>query len=84
MKLTFVLEDVLYYIKNDWDFMTEDKCVPVHVALQLLDESSLGLASRYDEFQDAQEQLQNALRGIVNGSEHSFANAPRFYSADTL
>lgn len=47
--------------------MTQDECVPVQVALQLLDESSLGLANRYDEFQDAQQQLQNALRNIVNG-----------------
>jgi len=54
--------------------MTEDNCIPVQVALQLLDESSLGLASRYDEFQDAQEQLQTALKGIVNGS--IFLNCP--------
>ncbi len=54
-------------ITRDWNFMTENRCVPAQVALQLLDESSLGLARRYDEFQDTQLQLQNALRAIVNG-----------------
>jgi len=48
--------------------MTENRCVPAQVALQLLDESSLGLARRYDEFQNTQLQLQNALRAIVNGT----------------
>lgn len=66
------IEDVLYYIKQDWPFMTEDKCVPVQVALHLLDDSSLGLARRYDEFQDAQEQLQSALRAIVNEHHQGF------------
>jgi len=47
--------------------MTQDECIPVQVALQLLDESSLGLANRYDEFQDTQQQLQKALKAIVNG-----------------
>lgn len=59
--------DVLQYINHSWKFMTQDECIPVQVALQLLDESSLGLAKRYDEFQDAQQQLQNALKAIVNG-----------------
>jgi exocyst complex component 4 len=66
------IEDVLYYIKQDWPFMTENECVPVQVALQLLDDSSLGLARRYDEFQDAQEQLQTALRAIVNEHHQGF------------
>ena len=66
------IEDVLYYIKQDWPFMLEDKCVPVQVALHLLDDSSLGLARRYDEFQDAQEQLQSALRAIVNEHHQGF------------
>lgn len=66
-ELTFLLQDVLHDITRDWNFMTGGICVPAQVALQLLDESSLGLARRYDEFQDTQLQLQNALRAIVNG-----------------
>lgn len=52
--------------------MTGDKCVPVQVALQLLDDSSLGLARRHNEFQDAQELLQIALRAIVNEHHQGF------------
>jgi len=59
--------EVLLYINHNWKFMTQDECIPVQVALQLLDESSLGLANRYDEFQDTQQQLQKALKAIVNG-----------------
>lgn len=64
--------EILEYMKSEWSFMTEEKCVPVKVALQLMDPSSLGLARRYDEFQDAQLQLQNALRAIVNEHHQGF------------
>ncbi|KAI9719019.1 MAG: hypothetical protein M1828_006395 [Chrysothrix sp. TS-e1954] len=66
------IEEVLAYIKREWSFMLENNCVPVHVASQLLDESSLGLANRYDEFQQTQNQLQNALRAIVNEHHQGF------------
>lgn len=47
--------------------MTEDNCVPVQVALQLMDSSSLGRAHQTDQFQETHKQLQKALRSIVNG-----------------
>ena len=47
--------------------MAGDNCVPIHVALKLLDPSSLGLASRYDDFNYTYQALQNALKTIVNG-----------------
>lgn len=59
--------DVLEDIQQDWGFMTGDECIPVQVALQLMDTSSLGRATEYDKFRDQQRQLQKALRGIVNG-----------------
>jgi exocyst complex component 4 len=52
--------------------MTEDNCVPVQVALQLMDDSSLGLAGRYMQFKDIHQQLQNALRAIVNEHHQGF------------
>lgn len=55
--------------------MTQDRCVPVQVALQLLDDSSLGLARKYNEFQDAQQQLQTALRAIVNEHHAGFSSS---------
>ncbi len=65
------LQDVLQYIQHDWDFMTRDDCVPVQVALQLMDASTLGRADRYGDFQQTHLQLQKALKAIVNGIEPS-------------
>lgn len=47
--------------------MTKDDCLPVHVALQLMDHSSLGRGSDYQDFQRTSKRLQNALKAIVNG-----------------
>ena len=47
--------------------MTKPDCVPVHVALQLLDESSLGRGNDYDDFKETSKALQKALKAIVNG-----------------
>ena len=49
--------------------MTGDECVPVRVALELLDTSSLGKAYMYEEFQQLHARLQNSLQKIVNGME---------------
>ena len=69
------IEDILRHIKREWAFMTEDKCVPVQVALQLLDPSSLGLAAQAREFQDVQQQLQSALKAVVNEHHQDFNTA---------
>lgn len=62
-----VLSDVLQHIQQEWDFMTDEKCIPVQVALHLMDSSSLGRAHQYDQFQQTHKQLQKALKAIVNG-----------------
>jgi exocyst complex component 4 len=62
------IEDVLQYIQQNWEFMTKDQCVPIEVALKLMDSSSLGLANQAGQFQQTHDQLQNALKGIVNGT----------------
>lgn len=61
------LKDVLQYIQQDWEFMSRDDCVPVQIALQLMDSSTLGRADRYGDFQETHQQLQKALKAIVNG-----------------
>ncbi|KAI9807315.1 MAG: hypothetical protein M1833_000058 [Piccolia ochrophora] len=66
------IEDVLQYIQQDWTFMTEEQCVPVQVALQLMDTSSLGRAHQYDQFQQTHKQLQRALKAIVNEHHQGF------------
>jgi len=52
--------------------MAQDKCVPVQVALQLMDSSSLGRAHQYGLFQDTHKQLQRALKAIVNEHHQGF------------
>ncbi|KAI9700393.1 MAG: hypothetical protein M1836_002408 [Candelina mexicana] len=66
------LDDVLRYIHEDWDFMTEENCIPVQVALQLMDSSSLGRADQYGQFRETHERLQNALKSIVNEHHQGF------------
>ena len=61
------LKDVLNLIRREWSFMTESECIPVQVALQLMDSSSLGRAHQDGHFLDAYKDLQQALKGIVNG-----------------
>lgn len=52
--------------------MASSSCIPVKVALQLNDPSSLGLMDQYDQFQETHEQLQNALKVIVNEHHQGF------------
>ena len=56
------------HIQEKWSIMTKPDCVPVHVALQLLDKSSLGRGNDYDDFQETSKALQKALKAIVNGT----------------
>ena len=60
-------QEILQYIQLEWGFMADDSCVPVQVALQLMDPSSLGRAHQYGQFQRTREELQRALKAIVNG-----------------
>jgi exocyst complex component 4 len=59
--------DVLRTIQQDWDFMSNDDCIPVHVGLQLMDSSTLGKAEKEPDFLRTYKQLQRALKSIVNG-----------------
>ncbi|KAL8671306.1 MAG: hypothetical protein Q9168_004190 [Polycauliona sp. 1 TL-2023] len=66
------IEDVLNHINDTWAIMSNDECVPVHVALQLMDASSLGRGSDYQDFQRTNRHLQKALRSIVNEHHQGF------------
>jgi exocyst complex component 4 len=75
------VEEVLRQIRVDWAFMTDEKCVPVQVALQFMDNSSLGLANRYSRFKQLHAQLQVALKQIVNEQHQGFnSSIGRFHS----
>jgi hypothetical protein len=47
--------------------MASDDCTPVQVALQLMDNSTLGKADREPDFLQTQKQIQKTLKSIVNG-----------------
>ncbi|GAM86826.1 hypothetical protein ANO11243_048460 [Dothideomycetidae sp. 11243] len=64
--------NILRYIEQQWSFMASNSCVPVKVALQLMDQSSLGLADQSDNFQRIHQQLQSALKAIVNEHHQGF------------
>jgi len=66
------IEDVLQFIRQNWDFMTQEQCVPIEVALKLMDSSSLGLASQHTQFRQTHQELQQALKGIVNEHHQGF------------
>lgn len=66
------MEEVLEYIQQNFDFMTKENCVPVETALKLMDPSSLGLADQYTPFRQIHQQLQRALKTIVNEHHQGF------------
>ncbi|KAL1302546.1 hypothetical protein AAFC00_002928 [Neodothiora populina] len=66
------IEDILRDIDANWSFMSSDDCVPVKVALQLMDQSSLGLADQHQQFRATHQRLQNALKSIVNEHHQGF------------
>jgi Xaa-Pro aminopeptidase len=58
---------VLHSVQRDWDFVATDDCVPVQVALQLMDTSTLGKAERESDFLNMHQTIQQTLKTIVNG-----------------
>ena len=62
----------MYHINEKWNVLKDEDCVPVHVALQLMDYSSLGRGNDYNDFKTASKQLQKALRTIVNEHHQGF------------
>ena len=63
---------VLEHIKSDWPAMCQNECLPVHVALQLLDTSSVGRAHEYREFERTHRYLQESLKAIVHEHHQGF------------
>ncbi|KAK4104947.1 hypothetical protein N658DRAFT_483757 [Parathielavia hyrcaniae] len=63
---------VLELIKQEWPAMCESDCIPVQLALQLLDNSSVGRAHEYRNFQRTHQYLQNSLKKIVHEYHQGF------------
>ncbi|KAJ9143856.1 Exocyst complex component Sec8 [Pleurostoma richardsiae] len=63
---------VLEHIKAEWPAMSQNDCIPVQLALQLLDTSSVGRAHEYRQFQQTHQYLQDSLKGIVHDYHQGF------------
>lgn len=63
---------VLELIKQEWPAMCENDCIPVQLALQLLDTSSVGRAHEYRNFQKTHQYLQDSLKNIVHDYHQGF------------
>ncbi|RKF72525.1 putative exocyst complex component sec8 [Golovinomyces cichoracearum] len=63
---------VLEQIKKDWPAMCEKECVPVQIAIQLLDASSVGRAHEYRQFEQTHRFLQESLKAIVHENHQGF------------
>ncbi|KAM7218236.1 putative exocyst complex component sec8 [Rhypophila decipiens] len=63
---------VLEHVKREWPAMVENDCVPVQLALQLLDTSSVGRAHEYRNFQRSHQYLQDSLKNIVHDYHQGF------------
>ncbi|KAI0874182.1 Sec8 exocyst complex component-specific domain-containing protein [Hypoxylon argillaceum] len=66
------ITQVLEHIKSEWPSMTQNDCIPVSLALQLLDNSSVGRAHEYDNFRKTHLYLQDSLKGIVHEHHQGF------------
>ncbi|KKF93624.1 putative exocyst complex component sec8 [Ceratocystis platani] len=63
---------VLEHIRKEWPALCTSDCVPVQLALQLLDNSSVGRAHEYRNFQHTYMMLQNSLKGVVHEHHQGF------------
>ena len=63
---------VIESIQVEWPQMCQSGCVPVHVALQLLDNSSVGRAHEFRQFEKMHRYLQESLKAIVHEHHQGF------------
>lgn len=66
------IAEVLEYVKAEWPAMVDNDCIPASLALQLLDNSSVGRAHDYRNFQKTHQYLQDSLKGIVHEHHQGF------------
>ncbi|KAH7363107.1 Sec8 exocyst complex component-specific domain-containing protein [Plectosphaerella cucumerina] len=66
------ITQVLEHIKDEWPSMCQTDCIPVQLALQLLDNSSVGRAHEYQKFRETHDYLQESLKGIVHEHHQGF------------
>lgn len=69
------LKEVYSSIRYDWPRILEDNANPIELAISLLDDSSVGLAHRLDEFKRLKKTTEGALRRVVHEHYELFNNS---------
>ncbi|KAK6458285.1 Sec8 exocyst complex component-specific domain-containing protein [Scheffersomyces xylosifermentans] len=71
----FELKEVQNTLKYDWPQFLQDDANPIETAVSLLDDTSVGLAHRYPEFEHVMKSTETALRHVVNEHHELFNNS---------
>ncbi|EGX94963.1 Exocyst complex component Sec8 [Cordyceps militaris CM01] len=66
------ITQVLEHIRVEWPSLCSEDCIPVQLALQLLDGSSVGRAHDYRKFQETHAYVQDALKNTVHEHHQGF------------
>ena len=66
------IDAVIDHVQHHWSVLASDDCIPVQMALQLMDYSSLGRGNDYQDFQKTNRNLQKSLKAIVNEHHQGF------------
>ncbi|KAK9469523.1 Sec8 exocyst complex component-specific domain-containing protein [Lipomyces arxii] len=61
------IDDILKYVERDWGSLLSEDCNPVITALELMDQSTIGRASEYNDFKDLSGKLEKIMQSIAMG-----------------
>lgn len=75
----FELKEVMNYIKYEWPQCLEENANPLEMAIQLLDDSSVGLSHKLPEYEDISERTSASLRLVVTDHYEMFNNSVGSY-----
>ena len=73
------MEEIMRHIRSNWQDMEGDDCVPVKVAMRLMDDSSIGLMNKEGDFTHTHQDLQKCLKSVVNEHYADFNSAVGTY-----
>ena len=75
----FQLKEIYNTMKYDWPQILSENANPIEMAVGLLDDTSVGMAHKLDEFENLRQQTSTALRQVVNDKYELFNNSVSSY-----
>lgn len=64
--LMFALRELQNSLKYDWPLLLKPNANPIEMAVALLDDTSVGMADRYEDFENLRLQTSQALKNVVH------------------